>query len=160
MPDPTHRTTWTRRRLAVTVSALLALVLAGAVAARADESAQPVAGGLLAVYATGQPPGSSEWVSVPAYVVAGQDTYRTGFELQVGPSVDMSLVTPVLPGGSAQACQNGYQWVFKSWNEHPADDVNPDEWYESTELHVYGIHDVPGQRVDHFLTLWFIPECL
>jgi hypothetical protein len=161
---------WTRRRLAVTLSTLLALVLAGAVAAKAEPPAQP-SGPVLGVYAGAQLP-NGDWVSLSPGLMAGDAMIHAPATMPVGPSATLSLVYTVIPGGQAYcgllSGTRDIEYHFKSWLTYAADFYAPyppnlggmPQSYDSTEIKVYDIHDVPGRDVDQYVYITYEAVCL
>ena len=97
MPMPAPRITWTRRRLAVIVSTVLVLVLAGAVSAPDSD-------------------GKNAGVSLSAPIQVGEPSMSMGFTIPVGAEAHMTVVGD-LPGGKTSYCTSGrYYWRFDAWS--------------------------------------------
>jgi hypothetical protein len=162
---------WSRRRLAVIVTTLLALVMAGAVAAKAEPQAQP-SGPVLGVYAGAQLP-NGDWVPLSPGLMVGDAMIHAPATMPVGPSAMLSLVYTVIPGGRADcgvlAGERDIEFRFKNWITYAADyyapgvpstDPHVPQPYDSTEIHAYGIHDVPGSDVDQYVYITYDTVCL
>jgi hypothetical protein len=138
MPNRPPRLGAATRRLAVVAATVLAAVLLGAVAVRADvlgaQGEPPPPGGDLFVYAYGYTPDGEHRPLDPTLQV-GPDRLRAPQQLRVGGTVVMTLLETHLPGGGdSQACRNAGrsgEWVFQleHWTEYPADDIATDYIY-------------------------------
>jgi hypothetical protein len=145
------------RRLALILSAALALALLGGVPAQAQ-----AAGGTLQVWAIGQEP-DGDWVSLGPGVLVGEEVRPAGFTIPVGAEAHLTLLDSTLPGGTAKCHwwegERSYEWRYDGYASWPADQVTPQQLFATTELAAWGVHDVPGD-VDHYLRLQFSSHCL
>jgi hypothetical protein len=155
----------TRPRLAVILTILAVLVVAGAVAAKAEPQAQP-SGGILGVYAGASLP-NGDWVQLSPGLMAGESMVHAPTTMQVGPSATLSLVYTVIPG-SWTDCDNG-EFRFNNWLTYASDYYDPGvpsmdpltpKPYDTTEIYAYGIHDVPNHDVDQYVFLTYDAVCL
>jgi hypothetical protein len=158
----------TRPRVVVILTILLALVLAGAVAAKAEPQAQS-SGGILGVYAGASGQGG-EWVSLSPGLMAGEAMIHAPATIQVGPSATLDLVYTVIPGGKGDCGgQRSLEYRFNNWITYAADYYAPGapstdplvpKPYDSTQINAYGIHDVPGSDVDQYVYITYDTVCV
>jgi hypothetical protein len=85
------------RRLALILSAALALALLGGVPAQAQ-----AAGGTLQVWAIGQEP-DGDWVSLGPGVLVGEEVRPAGFTIPVGAEAHLTLLDSTLPAARPSA---------------------------------------------------------
>jgi hypothetical protein len=173
MPDPIHGTTWTRGRPTLIVGVLLALVLAGAVAARAEPSPQAQAGPTLRVVARGELP-TGQWAGLSPAVQVGSDVLYPDFDITVGSAAYLTVLGTAWPGEGKIYCsgfwgERDYYWSFTGWtaqryapnsSAQPFDPLGVDKMIDSPQVSVNGITDVPGSDVDHYVHLWYTATCV
>ncbi len=128
-------------------------------AARADKPGGPY----LQVHAGAMMPDGTTWMTLTPALLAGSSVVHAGDLIAVGPSATLSLLDITIPGGRANCPWRGerdIEFRFRAWSTNPADSYTSSDWYESTEINAYGIHDVPGTDVDQHVYLSYDAVCL